>query len=106
MILADLPPNSKVTGFKLNLCEFLIMIYPTSVEPVNEILSTNLCWERLAPVYPKPDIILTTPGGNPASLNNLPKSKAVKGVCYAGLRTIVHPAANAGATFQHIIKRG
>ncbi len=44
-------------------------------------MSTNLCWERLAPVYPKPEIILTTPGGNPASLNNFPKSKAVKGVC-------------------------
>jgi hypothetical protein len=50
--------------------------------------------------------MLITPGGNPASLISFPIIKAVNGVCYAGLRTIVHPAANAGATFQHIIKRG
>lgn len=47
-----------------------------------------------------------TPGGNPASVIKRPIIKAVKGVCSAGLSTIVQPAAKAGATFQHIIKSG
>lgn len=83
-----------------------MMMYPTSVDPVKEILSTSRCWDRLAPVYPNPDTIFITPGGNPASEISLPIIKAVNGVCSAGFRTIVHPAANAGATFQHIIRRG
>jgi len=51
-------------------------------------------------------IILITPNGNPAFTNNYPKSRAVIGVCSAGFRTTVHPAANAGATFQAIISKG
>lgn len=61
--------------------EFLIIIYPTSVDPVNETLSTSLCWDKFAPVYPNPDTIFITPGGKPASLNSFPNIKAVKGVC-------------------------
>ena len=34
MILGDLPPNSRVTLFKLPAADFW-MIFPTSVEPVN-----------------------------------------------------------------------
>lgn len=69
-MFADFPPSSKVIGLRLCLCEFLMIMYPTSVEPVNEILSTNLCWEREAPVYPNPETILITPGGKPASMIN------------------------------------
>lgn len=68
MIFADFPPSYKVIGLRLYLWEFLIMMYPTSVDPVNEILSTNRCCVRDAPVYPKPVTMLMTPGGNPASL--------------------------------------
>ncbi len=80
--------------------------YPTSVDPVKEILSTCPCCERASPVFPNPVIILITPGGKPAFTNNYPKSKAVIGVCSAGLRTTVHPAASAGATFHAIINKG
>lgn len=83
-----------------------MIIYPTYVDPVNEILSTNLCCEIEAPVYPNPETMLITPGGKPASMISWPIIKAVKGVCSAGFKTIVHPAANAGATFQHIINNG
>lgn len=59
-----------------------------------------------APVYPNPEMMLITPGGKPASVINRPIIRAVNGVCSAGLRTMVHPAAKAGPTFQHIINKG
>lgn len=63
----DFPPNSKVIFFKL-LMEHLYMInYPTSVEPVNAILSIFGCSTNIAPVSPNPGKTLTTPLGNPAS---------------------------------------
>jgi len=80
--------------------------YPTYVDPVNDILLTSPCCESASPVFPNPVIILITPGGKPAFTNNYPKSKAVIGVCSAGLSTTVHPAAKAGATFQAIINNG
>ena len=42
------------------------------MEPVNAILSTSMCAERAAPaILPKPDMMLMTPGGKPASLTRL-----------------------------------
>jgi hypothetical protein len=43
-----------------------MIIYPTDVDPVNDILSTNLCWQIAYPVGAYPDKIFITPGGNPA----------------------------------------
>lgn len=73
---------------------------------MNEILLISLCCERYSPVLPNPFIMLITPGGNPAALKSYPNIKAVKGVCSAGFKTTVHPAAKAGATFQAIINSG
>jgi hypothetical protein len=73
---------------------------------VNDILSMPLWVDTNEPVYPNPVTIFTTPAGNPALLKICPSIKAVNGVCSAGFKTIVHPAANAGATFQAIISRG
>lgn len=106
IILADFPPSYNVIGFRLDLWEFLMIRYPTAVDPVNDILSTKWCWHRVYPVYASPGIMLTTPGGNPASLMNWQIINAVKGVCSAGFKTIVHPAAKAGAIFQHNINNG
>jgi hypothetical protein len=45
---------------------------PTTVEPVNEILSMSMCVESAAPtVSPSPFTMLTTPGGKPASVIRL-----------------------------------
>jgi hypothetical protein len=49
---------------------------------------------------------LSTPGGSPACIAGSPSSNADSGVCSAGLRTIVHPAASAGATFHAAISSG
>lgn len=82
------------------------MIYPTSVDPVNEILSTS-GWSTIkAPVSPNPVIIFTTPGGNPASLINSANLKLDKGVYSAGFKIIVHPVAKAGANFHTAINIG
>ena len=82
------------------------MMYPTSVEPVKETLLIPWWVETNDPVYPNPVTMLITPGGNPALLIRSPSIKAVKGVCSAGFKTIVHPAAKAGAIFHVIISNG
>lgn len=50
IMFADLPPNSRVIGFRFSLCELRIMMYPTSVDPVNETLFIPLCVEMNDPV--------------------------------------------------------
>ena len=106
IIFADFPPSYNVIGFKLYLCEFIIIKYPTYVEPVKDILLTSLCWDKYSPVFPRPVTMLMTPGGNPAFTKRDPNKRAVKGVCSAGFKITVQPAARAGATFHAIISRG
>ena len=61
---------------------------PTSVEPVNAILSTSGCRTSAPPaVGPKPGTMLTTPSGTPASSSSSPRRSAVSGVCSAGFST-------------------
>ncbi len=102
----DLPPSSSDTRLRFPAAA-LTMSLPTSVDPVNATLSTPGCSARAAPaVSPKPVTMLTTPSGMPDSAMSSPKRNADKGVCSAGLRTIVHPAASAGASFQAAIMSG
>ncbi|KAG1081103.1 hypothetical protein G6F40_015627 [Rhizopus arrhizus] len=66
-ITGDLPPNSSDTRFMSSIAARPISL-PTSVEPVNAILSMPGCATSAAPaVSPRPVITLTTPGGKPAS---------------------------------------
>src|SRR6059036_2681088 len=100
MMLGLLPPSSSVTRLLVSAAIFLTW-RPTSVEPVNEILSTSGCRTSAAPaVDPPPQTTLNAPGGTPASSAISAKSRAVSGVSEAGFRTTVHPAASAGANFQ------
>src|SRR5690242_19984111 len=104
--LGDLPPSSSVTRFSVSAA-LLTIIFPTAALPVKAILSTPGCATSAAPaVSPKPLTMLTTPGGRPNSSNQLATSITVSGVCSAGLRTQVHPAATAGASFQEAITNG
>ena len=83
------------------------MSLPTSVEPVKATLSTSGCSAKAAPaVSPYPVTMLTTPSGTPASWISSPNRRAESGVCSAGLSTIVHPAASAGASFHAAIMSG
>src|SRR6266436_6239253 len=96
----DFPPSSSVTRFSVSAALFTIIL-PTAALPVNATLSTPGCATSAAPVVsPQPLIMFTTPGGRPASSNQLANSRAVRGVCSAGFRIQVQPAASAGASFQ------
>ena len=53
-------------------------------------------------VGPSPLTRLKTPAGTPASCSTSAKIMAFRGAISVGLRTIVHPAAKAGATLQEI----
>ena len=79
---------------------------PTSVDPVNAILSTSSCVTSAAPVLPSPVTMLTTPGGSSAWRTTSQNSSAVSGVVSAGLRTTVLPHASAGAIFHASMSSG
>ena len=106
MIAGDFPPSSSDTFFKFPAAARTISL-PTSVEPVNATLSTSGCAASAAPaVSPKPVSTFTTPGGTPASRMISPRCNAVSGVCSAAFRTMVQPAASAGAIFHAAINNG
>src|SRR6202047_706734 len=105
-ILGDFPPSSSVTRLSVSAALFT-MILPTAALPVNATLSTPGCATSAAPaVSPKPLTIFTTPGGNPTSSNQLANSSAVSGVCSAGFKMQVQPAASAGASFHAAMRSG
>ena len=104
--LADLPPSSSVTRLIVPAAPSAIP-RPTSVEPVKAILATSGCsTSRLPQTEPGPATTLRTPSGSPDSSAMRSSSIALSGVSSAGLRTIVLPAASAGATFQEAITSG
>ncbi len=102
---ADFPPSSKVSFLPWPAVARRIA-RPTAVDPVKATLSTPLWAARVAPVAPAPLIIFTTPRGTPDSWQIWANSIAVKGVCSAGLITMVLPMAMAGATFHDNISKG
>lgn len=55
IILGDLPPNSKVTLFKLLAVDNYWILYPTAVDPVKATLSTLGCSTKYYPTSPYPD---------------------------------------------------
>ena len=106
IILADLPPSSRVTF--LTVAEAILIISrPTSVLPVKAILSTSGWVQRTLPSSPPgPVITLTTPSGRLAALAASAMMSAVRGVADAGFSTTVLPMASAGPIFQKAIFMG
>ena len=100
-----LPPSSSVTGFSA-WPHLAPIARPTIVEPVKAILSIPGSSTSAAPVSPSPVRTLSVPFGSPTSVAICPSRSAVRGVCSAGFRTTVHPAARAGEIFQIAIRRG
>ncbi len=81
---------------------------PTGVEPVKETLRSRGSASS-GPEIPAALAEATTfrtPAGRPASSMVCAKSWAVSGVSLAGLRTMVQPAATAGATLRVAMARG
>ena len=105
-MLADLPPHSSVTFFKV-AAALAMMSRPTSVEPVNATLSTSGLVVSTSPITPPgPEMMFTTPGGNPTSSTIRASSSAFSGVSDAGFSTIVLPVASAGPSFHTAISSG
>ena len=105
-MLGDLPPSSSESRFSVPAASRMICL-PTSVEPVNAILSTRGSRTMAMPTLPPgPVTTLTTPSGTPASWQSSANLSAVSGVCDAGFSTIVLPAARAGASFHDERRKG
>ncbi len=104
-ILGDLPPNSMVTGIRFSEAYCMIK-RPVVVSPVKATLATRGEVARGFPASgPNPLTTLITPAGTTSAINSI-KTIMLVGVCSAGLTTVVHPAAKAGAIFQVAIKSG
>ena len=105
-MFAALPPSSRVSSLS-RAGERALMPLPTSVEPVNAILSTPSCsTSRLPDRTARRSTMLTTPGGRSASAMISASTSAVSGVVSAGLSTTVLPQASAGAIFHAAISSG
>ena len=89
-----------------DLAAFMISL-PVAVSPVRETMSTlSLDASSFPTTAPGPVIKFTVPAGMPACSTSLPSSRVVSGVSEAGFRTVVLPAASAGASFQIAIMNG
>ena len=102
MMFGDLPPSSWLTRFTVAAARRATSV-PARVEPVNEIMSRSGCSLIATPTSgPRPLTRLKTPLGTPASCMISAKIKAEVGVNSDGFRSMVQPAASAGATLQAI----
>ena len=81
---------------------------PTSVEPVNVSLrSRGSLMIGLETSEEELEVMtLSTPAGSPASSKILASASIDSGVCWAGLMTIVQPAATAGPILRVPIAAG
>src|SRR5437763_15462858 len=102
-MLGDLPPSSSVHFLMVDDASCMIR-RPTTVEPVNDTLSTSGLEASSSPTdAPPPVITLTTPLGSSVSSSSSASRSAVNGVLDAGLSTMLLPIASAGASFQTAI---
>ena len=102
-----LPPSSMDSRRSVSEA-WAISLRPTSVEPVKDILRRR--WSAIsgAAVSPEDEAVIrfSTPPGSPASSRILTSASIDSGVCWAGLTTIVQPAAMAGPSLRVPIASG
>ena len=83
------------------------MNFPTTVDPVKEIILTCGCFDKAAPhTFPSPVIILITPLGKFACLTSSASLLAVRGACSEDFRTLVFPTATQDASLLAAITKG
>src|SRR5262249_58364854 len=101
-----LPPSSSESFFTVP-AHCAISTLPVSVEPVNDSLRTIGFDVSSAPIsVADPVITLNTPRGTPARSASSASASAENGVCDAGFKTTVQPAAIAGPALRVIIASG
>src|ERR1700722_16305610 len=102
MMLADFPPSSCVTRLIVGAAAKATAT-PALVDPVKETMAMSGCEAIAAPTLgPSPFTRLKTPGGTSASCRISANRYAESGAISLGFRTMVHPAASAGATLHTI----
>ncbi len=80
---------------------------PTAVEPVKVILAILGLWQNSSPIgLASPVTTEKQPFGTPARSPSTASASADSGVCGAGFKTMVQPAASAGATLRVIMPLG
>ena len=102
-----LPPSS-IETLSTPSAAWAISLRPTSVEPVNESLRRRGS-EMIGSETPAEDLLVITfrtPGGSPHSSRSFASASIESGVCWAGLTTIVQPAAIAGPILRVPIALG
>ncbi len=106
-MVADLPPSSRKTRFMV-AAPFSMMRWPTTVEPVNEIMSTLGESVSCSPIRWSDDVtMLSTPAGMSVfSATTRPRSVAFHGVSGAGLRTTVFPVARDCPSLCEVTSKG
>src|SRR3954468_4648468 len=105
-IMGFFPPSSSEQCLKL-LAAVVPIVFPTALDPVNEIARTSGCSIICAPASgPNPATIFTTPLGKPASTSTRTRLNVESGVSCAGLITQVLPQTKAGNSFQDGIAIG
>ena len=102
-----LPPSSSETALTSVSPIARSSDRPTSVDPVNAILSTPGCRASASPITaPGPVTTFSTPSGSPASAASSARRSALSGDCEAGLRTTLLPVASAAPSFQAVMISG
>src|SRR5882757_9402781 len=101
-----LPPSSSEIFFTVP-AHCAISFLPILVDPVNVSLRT-VGFDVISPPIAAADPVITlnTPFGIPARSLSSANANAEYGVWVAGLQTIVHPAASAGAALRVIMAAG
>src|SRR2546426_7480713 len=105
----EFPPSSSDTLFTVS-AHWAIKRLPTVVDPVKLNLPTAVLEVSSPPISAaaerSPVTTLNTPAGIPARSASTHNASAENGVSSAGFRTIVQPAASAGAALRVTIAQG
>jgi hypothetical protein len=102
-----LPPSS-IDTLRICSADCSISLRPTSVEPVNVSFRARGSEMSGPMIDPLEEAVtqLTTPPGSPASSRICMSASIDSGVCFAGLITMVQPAAIAGPILRVPIASG
>src|SRR3954463_15621739 len=100
-ITGALPPSSRGQRLSVSAAARATDL-PAAMLPVIETISGIGWLTTVAPVSRSPQTTLKTPGGG-VSANSSAMWAVLAGVVSDGLRTMVSPAASAGANFQTAI---
>ena len=106
-IIAFCPPVSAISGTLPRAASERWMCAAASVEPVKTTAAVRGSATSAAPTdSPAPGKRCSAAGGTPASCSRRTASKAISGVCSAGLASTGLPAASAPATWPTKIASG